>query len=207
MKSCKNRMLICFIGIDGSGKTTLAKEFVRVLKERGVNAIYGYNTYKPTFIKPILFLAKKIFLKDDEIKEYYNKRNKTLRKGFVSKVYVIFSLVDYIIQTTFKVSLPYILGKVVVCDRYVHDFFVNAYVEAGYSNIDMIEKMYKILPKPDFVFLVDVPEDVAFSRKSDVPFLEYLKERRKIYLKLNDVYILDGTKPIHDLLEEVMKKC
>jgi dTMP kinase len=53
----------------------------------------------------------------------------------------------------------------------------------------------RFLPQPCISLLVDLPEKVAFSRKTDVPDVAYLQERRRYYLTLVDraeVCLVDG---------------
>ena len=37
----KKKFLICFVGIDGSGKTTLAKDFIELLNDKGIKTRRG----------------------------------------------------------------------------------------------------------------------------------------------------------------------
>ena len=68
--------------------------------------------------------------------------------------------------------------------------------------------MLSLFPNPDLVFLLDLPADVAFQRKEDMP-LSYLEDRRAFYLsleRLRGVEILDGTASIEDLQEIIYQK-
>ncbi|HUU41342.1 MAG TPA: hypothetical protein VMW42_10390, partial [Desulfatiglandales bacterium] len=40
----------------------------------------------------------------------------------------------------------------------------------------------------DLVFLIDLPEEIAFTRKNDIQSVEYLRERRHIYIEMADRY-------------------
>jgi dTMP kinase len=69
-----------------------------------------------------------------------------------------------------------------------------------------------LLPKPDLVFLVNLPEEVAYQRKDDIPSVDYLKKKRAVYLRMEKKYkmtIIDGSKELADLknviLPEAMK--
>ena len=79
-------------------------------------------------------------------------------------------------------------------------------------NIDsirrLLKKCFRIAPKPDIAFLIDLPEEIAYQRKNDTPSIGYLKERREIYLNIGNEYemmILDGTKSLEELKIEIEK--
>ena len=57
-----------------------------------------------------------------------------------------------------------------------------------YVEIELGEDRGRILPQVEVIFdltiLIDLPEEVAFSRKADMPHVDYLRERRPWYLQL-----------------------
>lgn len=59
----KTNLFICIIGIDGSGKTTLAKEISESYSKKGILLSYVYNRYLPLLMKPIILFGKKTVLK------------------------------------------------------------------------------------------------------------------------------------------------
>ena len=111
-----------------------------------------------------------------------------------------------------KVTLPLLRGKKLVSDRYVYDTLINMGLNMNYSALKIaksINAFFRFFPRPDSTFLIDVPEEVAFSRKGDIPDIEYLRERRYIYLELAKIFhmhTLDGTKPLEVLTREVLKR-
>jgi dTMP kinase len=99
-------------------------------------------------------------------------------------------MLDYGIQLLFKVRLPLLLGKTVICDRYVYDTLVDFVADFRLSG-DKIAQLFSIPPldlfaKPDLVFVLDLAESVASRRKGDATrgFLEYLTARRNLYLEI-----------------------
>lgn len=211
-------VLIVFTGIDGSGKTTLAKNLTLILKKNNINAKYVYNTYRPLLLLPAISLARIILLRG---KHMYNspegKRvQKIIRNWAVSNLYMYLVIFDYCFQTFFKVRIPLMFGKIVICDRYVYDLVVNFAVELNLSVKEMkkqLAKLLYVLPKPNIVFLMDINEEVAYKRKNDIPSREFLTIRRSIYLNIANQYemeIFDGAKTLEKLqsdLKKVIFKC
>jgi len=206
---------ICFTGIDGSGKTTQAKLLVESLNKNGVKCKYVYNRYIPILWKPFMILAQKIFLKGkDEFKDYkdYSNTKKTIFKNKLFHIaYQYIILGDYFFQILFKIRIPLTYTNI-VCDRYIYDTIItDLSLDLNYSQNEiknLLSKLFKIFPKPDITFLIDIDEEIAFSRKTDVPALEYLKERREIYLWLGKEYkmkILSGEKDIKELNNKILQ--
>lgn len=207
--------LICFTGIDGTGKTTLAKLLVNSIKKQGVKCVYTYGRSEDRIAMPFFMLGKFLFLKGKDIKrydEYSNAKKEAIGKHPVlSILYQNILFFDYFFQILIKIISPMMLGKIVVCDRYVYDTVIND-IPRSDNSMDKIRlllgKCFHIAPKPDIAFLIDVPEEIAYQRKNDTPSIGYLRERRKIYLEIGKEYgmvILDGTKNLEELKIEIDK--
>ncbi len=207
--------LICFIGIDGSGKTTLSQNIVQEFERKNMDVKYSYSKFRPVFSKPIVVLGKYLFLKDNirEYENYSNSKRAQIRKhNLLAKIYKKLILWDYYIQIIYKIKLPLSRGKIVVCDRYVYDTAINDIPREDNNKITVnqhIEEMLDFAPSPDLIFLIDLPESVAFQRKDDTPSLYYLKERREIYQWLSRMYameIIDGTKNMAEIENDVKRR-
>ena len=200
----KRHFLVCFVGMDGTGKTTQTKRLVSALNARGINSKYVWNTYQPFLLKPFIALGQALFLrKKDAFKDYsgYSQSKHGIFKNrFLSWSYQHLLLLDYWLQSVVSIMVPLILGKTVVSDRYVYDVVANLAVDMGYSE-EIIRKRVRrlllLLPKPDLVFFLDAPEEISFQRKSDIASIEHLKNRRKIYLDMAKdarAVVVDGSK-------------
>lgn len=209
--------LICIIGIDGSGKTTQAKKLAANLRKKGQNSKYVYGRIIPVFPRPFMFLGKKMFLRKNNIytdfNNYSTDKKKLFNNRFLSAIYQNFILFDYLLQVFVKIQLPLLFGKTLVSDRYAYDTIItDLSVDLDYSDEKMkkmLRSLLKIIPKPDIAFLIDVPEEVAFSRKDDVPDIEYLKERRVNYLKVGawcNMPVIDGAKSINEVEDLITNK-
>lgn len=210
--------LICFTGIDGTGKTTLSKELVKSLKRGGVKCKYVYGRLNPFILKPFILVGEWVFLREKDMfrnySEYSNTKRRAIEKySFLSRIYQQILLLDYVIQIFFRVKLPLIFGKNIICDRYVYDTVItDLSVDMNYSKdkvINMLNNLLRFFPKPNMTFLIDVPEEMAYKRKNDTPSIEYLKERRMVYLDVGKEYrmvILDGSKKLEELQREIEER-
>ena len=212
----KRGLFICFAGIDGSGKTTLANALISSLEESDVRSIYVWNRFEPLLMKPIVTVAKAIFFRGKDYHKNYEGHTKTKKRLFanllISTTYQYFLFFDYIFQIFVRISIPLGLGKNIVCDRCVYDTVIDMVVDLNYSDKkikSMLKNFSYFLPKPDITFLVDVPEEIAYQRKKDTPSVNYLRERREMYLDMGKEYrmvILDGSKKLEELQCEMEKK-
>ncbi len=202
----RKKILICFTGIDGSGKTSLANSAVQILKEQGVSARQVWGAHQMWLLKPFVQLGMMIFLhhslKDiyKDYTGYYSSIKKASRRRVLVSVYQNWALLEYFLQVLLKVRIPLMFGKSIVCDRYIYDTMVQLHVNLGYTKDELRSKLARVArfyPAARMTFFVDVPEEVAYQRKGDIPSVEYLKLRREAYLSILDapgVIKLDGTR-------------
>lgn len=167
---------ICFIGIDGTGKTTQAHRLCNMLRANGTACVY---------IRPRYELAKRVFSKMRP-QAYDNiGPRKTLSSGEpvsnLLKVLLTLPFAAYLLATYYTVVKPLTAKQIVVADRYFFDWFHNS---LGKCSIGLL----RLLPKPSLVFLLDLPVDVAEDRMTNtrdrnLP-LSYYDSLRMFYLSI-----------------------
>lgn len=101
-------------------------------------------------------------------------------------------------------------GLTVIADRYTGSGL--AYGVAHGLELSWLENLEKGLPVPKRTFVIDIPVEVSFARKSEnrdayEGQAELLSKVREIYMDLSARYgwvVLDGCRESHDLLHEIL---
>jgi len=187
---------ICLIGIDGSGKTTQAVKLAEAIRGEGIRVKYVWIGWVPTMLNPIIKLGKLLLIRRKNIDETNYEDFTMVKKDLfgnrlLAQLWMYYVLFDYAIQIFIKVTIPLLLGRVVICDRYIYDIFVNLSTSYGLPEDDVLKlpksrKVLFLFPKPTYVFFLDASERIAFERKDDVPSMDYLVEHRRFYSKICD---------------------
>jgi len=193
--------LITFEGIEGCGKSTLAKELYEYLKSKNYKVIF---TREPGGGK----LGEKI-------------REILLSNEFEIPAYSeLFLFLASRYEHTKNVIIPRLKeGYIVISDRYMDS--TVAYQGYGRKiDLKLLEKLNEIATlgiKPDLTFLIDLPEEISFNRLKDKILDRIESEEIEFYKRVRFGYveiarneplrfiILDGTMELQTLKQKVFE--
>jgi len=124
-------MHILVSGPDGSGKTTIARLIVKLLRQRGYPVLYTWLRY-PRLLSLFPLLISRIIgtttiIKLDNACKYTYHSYATV--PILGKLYELSILIDYMIYKFIKVHIPNMLGFIVVVDRNLLDIAIDVYIE------------------------------------------------------------------------------
>jgi dTMP kinase len=192
----KKGVFIVFEGLDGAGKSIQIAMLRDWLKKKRINAIV---TKEPT------------------VNITGNILKLTLRMEKLSPVTdtLLFAAdraehIDKVIKNNLK------RGKVVIQERYVYANL--AYQTAQGVSERFVKNVNDFAFKPDLVFLLDLPAEMALQRNWNVLYytpgkfeksIQFNEKVRRKYLELAKKYgmhIIDATKPQEEIFEDVIKK-
>ena len=183
--------LIVIEGIDGSGKSTCAKNLTEKLNSINIKTIY---TFEPTHSH---YGAK---LREGMLSEDLDAEEELLLFVKDRKEHI-----EYMIKPALKE------GYFIILDRYFYSSI--AYQGAKGININRIINMHKdFIIKPDIVFIFHLPIDIALNRiiskRGIADRFEnetYLKKVDKIFHSFNEpfIYHIDTDKDIKIINDEL----
>jgi dTMP kinase len=203
-------MFISFEGIEGSGKTTQAKQTVRLLQDKGHDCVITREPGGTRIGEKIRAILLDPLSKDmDPLTELLLY---TADRAQHIKEYILPFLSD---------------GKIVLCDRY-YDATMAYQGFARGLDIGLIEKIHKLLfenLKPDITLLLDLPPEIGLERawkqinngnrisqetRFEEERLSFHKRVRTGYLELSRLEperfrIIDASKDEHEVREEIIK--
>ena len=186
-------ILIVIEGLDGAGKTTIARWLVDLFNNIGYNALYTYEPTDSLFVKAL--------------KSYSEFRSAELD----ALVYAA----DRLIHLRSKVLPALEEGKIVVMDRYY--FSSIAYQGAQGAPIEWVFELNKYARNPDLAIYIDVEPEIGLMRLSrkeglsrfpEYEKLELLRRVREIYLELVNrglLILVDGSKELDTVKSNVLE--
>ena len=200
--------LVCLVGIDGAGKTTIGRLFAETVSGQ-VEYRYVWCNTQAWIVHGVVALSR-LLRGGSQGGDAAREAIKARRPPWLRAYYALL-VADYVRHVLVAVSFRLWRGHNVIADRYAFDVAVSVGIKLGWDERQMVrtvERLLRILPEPSFLFYLDVPAQVALERKDDVPSLDFLLARQAIYERLAERYgmiRLDGTAPPARIVERMIK--
>lgn len=208
--------MICFIGLDGSGKSTSVEYSCQKLKEQGCRVEVVRAAYVIRYMSALIKLGKKILMKKESdpfggnYRAYLDSLRKHGQKGFSYQIFSFLTTLEFKLQIFFNITLKRIMGKTLLVDRYIYDNVVTYAANLGLGEDYMQQTLngkWKRAPRPDCIIYIKTPIDVCLSRKDDIPDPLYLQIREPLYDRAAQLFgatVISGDQPLQDMLDQVM---
>lgn len=211
--------IIYLMGLDGSGKTTLATTMVDKANLSGIKVSYFYGQYIPRLIVPAKRIAEYVNTKlskasdtgydgNTNYEEHRQKPRFNNQNRIISYLYYFLILTDYILFTYIRILPTILKGGIVIVDRYYIDVCVNLAIILGLDRSKrnlLMRVLGKLFPRPTNGIYLRIQPELALKRKSDIPSLSYLAERYEIYEEISksmNFQILDAEKKQDDVADQ-----
>jgi thymidylate kinase len=215
-------LLICFTGIDGSGKTTQAKLLIDWLASQHIKSIYIWSRGEVLSIRRILLFLGRSALRTstheinndrNSYRTYQSRKSKLLRNPLISTIWSITTTLEHMIQINWDIRGKLKAGFFIVCDRYFWDSTIDMAIlnrkAPQWLSGRINTFLWKLVPHPAITFWVDVPPEEAIKRKNDIPSYDYLLKRAEFYrylAKIDAITVIDGCSDLDAIHHEISHK-
>jgi len=192
------RMLVTFSGVDGCGKTTQAKALRSAFAVCHLRAQYVWNRGGSSRLISLFSRCGRdvasyvsTTLPTQSMEAKVQIRRQRFRSAWMRWGWSWLTTVDLLFRYVGQVTLPLLLGRVVICDRYVYDTLADW---AAYFDETTIERrsaakiLCKLSPRPDMSYWLDVPPEIAQSRSADGLPKDFLVAQSAAYQRLAQLY-------------------
>lgn len=205
--------IIFLTGVDGSGKTFLAKRLIELLSGRGIQTRYVWSRFNNYLSKPLLAYTRLVGLNYYENHEgvkvgYHNFKGHTA----VSAAFVALQLADVWISAIVKFWIPLFLRRnVIVSDRGPYDTLIDVALDTGYDDLpcSFWGHLYaRAIPFSHAVFLVDRDSEKIEHDRPDTRLDRTHERRRSLYARHRDVLgfrVINNNGAIEDSLSQIIE--
>ena len=185
--------VISFMGVDGSGKSTLIQRLNKRLKKSSLKI-------KNLHLRPYFFLT------DTRTVNNNPHEKKPLNSKFISLIRILIWLFMY--RIFFLVNLKK-KNQLIIFDRYVHDLLIDKIRYRFNLSKKITEFILDLFPRPHLWIILKAPIKLIEKRKKELPTKE-LKRQMKEYLnfskKKKNMIILDTNNTIDKNISLIIKK-
>jgi thymidylate kinase/predicted nucleotidyltransferase len=205
--------LIYLAGVDGSGKTTHARLLLNALAAGGMRGSYVWLRFPRLTSIPFLAYARLRGYSWREVVDGVEHGYWDFRRSWLMSVIFPWALwLDTFLMATRKLYLPLMLGRSVVCDRFVADILVDLML--ALNDPDFFcrapgKLFLALLPSKAQVVVLDIETDLARQRSPDLRGDRTHAQRRQAYLRLAERLgwpVVNNAQPLENVSTELREK-
>jgi len=199
-------MMICFVGPDGSGKSTTIDKLPVAIK-----TLYPEGRLKKLHWRPEILPQLRVFTTEPDLRATALKRttlNPNKRGISLSFLRWLYYSADFILGYYLKLLPMMIRSTAIIMDRYYYDTIVDP-IRYGFNLPQWLFKsILPFIPKPDLTIYLDNSAEALYHRKQELPVAELNRQVeawREFIPKLPNPTIVTTDKTLSDVVNEVTK--
>ena len=193
MVNLKSTLVISFMGVDGSGKSTLIKKLNERLKKSSLKI-------KNLHLRPYFFLT------DTSTVNSNPHDQKPPSSQLISLIKILKWFFIYHIFFIMNLNKK---NQLIIFDRYAHDLLIDRIRYRHSLSLKLTRKILDYFPEPDLWVFLKAPINILEKRKRELPRKE-LKSQGKKYIEFaktrNNVLLLNTRKSINSNVSLIEKR-
>jgi thymidylate kinase len=209
----RNRV-ICFSGVDGSGKSAHARRLFNELEAAGVKCQYKWLRY-PHFLAlvPLAlyeFRTSKARSSPGIVQQQSFMKSQVRANRLIVETWAFILFLDSFLSMARNVYLPVLFRHTLILDRFVVDTLLD--IALGLKREELVfgitgKLFLKLIPRSSTIFVFDVEEGLATYRKG--PLEEaYFSRKRALYRRLSQMYnwnVISTEAPFPEVHDKVLR--
>jgi len=156
-------VVISFMGVDGSGKSSIIDALRKKVSKK-------YNKIKYLHLRPYLFLTDKRTV----IKDPHNKKISNFK--YFSLIKILMWLIIYKVFFLFYVRKN---NQLIIFDRYAHDIIIDKIRYNFYLPNRLSSYILNLFPKPNLWIVLHASIVTVEKRKKELPTSELRRQMKK----------------------------
>tara|TARA_B110000285_G_C15086468_1_gene596494 strand:+ start:96 stop:692 length:597 start_codon:yes stop_codon:yes gene_type:complete len=192
MIKLNSTLVVSFMGVDGSGKSTLIKQLNKKLKK-------NYKKIKNLHLRPYFFLT-------DTSTVNTNPHAKQTRSKLASLIKIFIWLFMYRIFFLINLNKK---NQLIIFDRYAHDLLIDKIRYRFLLPKKITQFILNLFPKPHLWIFLKAPISLIEKRKKELSNKE-LKRQMREYInfskKQKNMIIIDTSKTIEKNILLIVRK-
>jgi dTMP kinase len=211
--------LVTFSGVDGSGKTTQAEALQSAfqtchLRAKRVWARGGTSRWIGLFTRwvkrckrpPAPAQESPQVQPSDTIEARQQRFNSRLLRWGWSWL----TALELLLQYARHVTLPLLLGRIVICDRYIYDALADWAAYFGESAVERrlaARGLRWLTPRPHISYWLDTPADIVQSRSPETLPTGFLEAQTQAYSRMAPLFgvqRVDGSQDEHEIADAIV---
>jgi thymidylate kinase len=195
---------VVLVGLDGSGKTTVARGIcVRIPQSERFRQVRYYHW------RPALFAGAELPLPEFRNVPRKEKLKSNLWQSMLSAARLAKNVVLWKLANFFRVQRTVNGGGLVLVDRYYYNYYLDPVSVKYYGPGGLLHRLSRYFPRPDAVVVLSAPAEVLLARKQELSAEEIGRQSRvleKIDFQAQRVITIDATQSAEVIAEEILAK-
>lgn len=193
-------LVVVLIGPDGCGKSTVAQRVAERL-------VHTFRPDKSVRIhwKPAVFFKGRRAARPPTV----DPHGQSCRGPVLSLVFLVYHWIEYLVGGWLHFLPVRFRNGLVLVDRYYYDFAVDPRRFRMQVQPAVVRWLFRHVPQPDLVFLLDAPADILRARKAEVTAAETERQRKayqELLSRLSHGRTVDATAPTEVVTDQILSE-